>query len=140
MRILPRRAPRLPEQLGSTRLVGGKVQNVKLVRLATVAAVAAGVIASAAPAQADPDTDFANQLHSYGIYGPRDYNAWIGKIVCERLHKGVDTDAYKSQEFVLTNLPRGSSEVQAWQFLGTAITYYCPDLTSVMEEVSAQYS
>lgn len=112
----------------------------KFVRLATVAAVSAGAIALAAPAQADPDTDFANQLHSYGIYGPRDYNAWIGKIVCERLHNGVDTDAYKSQKFVLTNLPRHSTEVQAWQFLGTAITYYCPDQTPVLEAVSTPYS
>ncbi|MCV7230018.1 DUF732 domain-containing protein, partial [Mycolicibacterium komossense] len=40
------------------------------------------MLAAAVPvaAQADPDTDFANDLHSFGIYGPRDYNAWIGKI------------------------------------------------------------
>ena len=34
-------------------------------------------VAVAAPAHADPDIDFANQLHGYGIYGPRDYNAWL---------------------------------------------------------------
>ncbi len=34
------------------------------------AAVALGAFA-AAPAQADPDTDFANELHVYGIYGPK---------------------------------------------------------------------
>ena len=101
--------------------------------------MSAVAIASAAPARADPDTDFANQLHTYGIYGPRDYNAWIGKIVCERLHTGVDGDAYKSAHFVSANLPRGSTEVQSWQFLGTAITYYCPDQTPVLERVSAQY-
>jgi hypothetical protein len=42
--------------------------------LTTRAVVAAASIAAAvnfaAPAYADPDTDFANQLHSYGIYGP----------------------------------------------------------------------
>ena len=26
-------------------------------------------------AHADVDTNFANQLHGYGIYGPRDYDA-----------------------------------------------------------------
>jgi hypothetical protein len=100
--------------------------------------MAAMAIASAAPAHADPDTDFANQLHTYGIYGGRDYNAWIGKIVCERLHNGLDGDAYKSQKFVATNLPRGSTQVQAWQFLGSAITFYCPDQAPVLEAVSPQ--
>ena len=125
---------------GPSGRVGGKVQTVKLAQLATIAAIAVMAITLAAPAHADPDTDFANQLHTYGIYGPRDYNAWIGKIVCERLHNGVDADAYKSQKFVTTNLPRGSTEVQAWQFLGTAITYYCPDQTPVLESVSAHHS
>jgi hypothetical protein len=31
-------------------------------------------VALAAPAHADVDSDFANQLHGYGIYGPRDYS------------------------------------------------------------------
>lgn len=107
---------------------------------AKLALIIATAIALAAPAHADPDTDFANQLHTYGIYGPRDYNAWLGKIVCERLHKGVDADAYKSAHFVATNLPLGSTPVQSWQFLGTAISYYCPDQAPVLERVSAQYS
>jgi hypothetical protein len=47
--------------------------------------VTAALVALAAPAHADPDVDFDNQLHGYGIYGPRDYNAWLGKITCERL-------------------------------------------------------
>jgi hypothetical protein len=111
----------------------------KVAGLATVSAMAAIGIALATPAHADPDTDFANQLHTYGIYGPRDYNAWLGKIVCERLHNGVDGDAYKSADFIAINLPRGSTQVQKWQFLGTAITYYCPDLTPVVESVSARY-
>jgi hypothetical protein len=55
-----------------------------------VAAIVAAAIALAAPAHADVDTDFANQLYTHGIYGPRDYNAWLGKIVCDRLHKRVD--------------------------------------------------
>src|ERR1700682_2984400 len=110
----------------------------KSARLVTI--VGALAITLAAPAHADPHTDFAAQLHTYGIYGPRDYNAWLGKIVCERLHKGVDADAYKSQKFVATNLPRGSTQVQAWQFLGSAITLYCPDQTAALESVSAQYN
>ena len=46
-------------------------------RLFTVAAVpaAAAAVVTAVPAHADPDIDFANELHSYGIYGQRDYNA-----------------------------------------------------------------
>jgi hypothetical protein len=123
----------------------------KAAGLATiVGALAIASVAFVAPAQADPgcdpgacpstDLDFANQLHTYGIYGPRDYNAWIAKIACERLHKGLDGDALKSQKFVMTNLPLGSTQVQAWQFLGSAITYYCPDQTAVLEAVSAQYS
>ncbi|OLP00252.1 hypothetical protein BVU76_21105, partial [Mycolicibacterium porcinum] len=47
----------------------------KLAGLAAVGAAAA--IAFAAPAHADPDTDFANELHTFGIYGQKDYNAWI---------------------------------------------------------------
>ncbi|UBV22610.1 DUF732 domain-containing protein, partial [Mycolicibacterium fortuitum] len=43
---------------------------------------AATGLAVSAPAYADPDTDFANELHTFGIYGQRDYNAWIAKIMC----------------------------------------------------------
>jgi hypothetical protein len=45
-------------------------------------AVVAAAVALAAPVHADVDTDFANQLHGYGIYGQRDYNAWLGQIAC----------------------------------------------------------
>ena len=73
----------------------------------------------AAPAHADPDTDFANELHTYGIYGQKDYNAWIGKITCKRLYNGVDKDAYARPQFIhLTSAEgqpppsrRGSSSV-----------------------------
>ena len=54
-----------------------------------IAAVAAGM-AFAAPAHADPDTDFTSELHTYGIYGPKDYNALIGKDHCRGLNNGVD--------------------------------------------------
>lgn len=96
-------------------------------------------IALAAPAHADPDTDFANQLHGYGIYGPRDYNAWLGKITCERLAKGVDGDAAKSARFILPNLPNGSTPAQSWQFLGASINTYCPDQRPVYERAAGQH-
>ena len=102
--------------------------------LASIAAAAiAPALVFAAPAHADPDTDFANELHTYGIYGQKDYNAWIGKIACKRLYNGVDQDADKSAKFVFLQLPKGSSTEQAWQFLGAALRTYCPDKMSVLE-------
>ena len=103
----------------------------KLARLATV--VTAMAIALAAPAHADPDTDFANELHTYGIYGQKDYNAWIGKITCKRLFNGLDKDAYGSAQFVSWQLQRGSTTEQAWQFLGAALRTYCPEQLPVLE-------
>ncbi len=94
-------------------------------------AVAAAVV-FAAPAYADVDTDFTNQLHTYGIYGQKDYNAWIAKITCERLHKGVDANAFDSAAFLAKNLDRGTTTQQIWQFLGAAIPTYCPELTPVL--------
>ena len=75
----------------------------RLTKLSVLVMVGAAIVALAAPAQADPDTDFANQLHGQGIYGPLDYNAWLGKITCERLHNGLDTTADKSAHFALIN-------------------------------------
>ncbi len=68
-----------------------------------IVAVAAAFV-FAAPAHSDVGTDFADELHTYGIYGQRDYNAWIGKIVCKRLRNGVDTDANASAQFIFNNL------------------------------------
>ncbi len=69
----------------------------KGIRLASIAAAAiVPALVFAAPAHADPDVDFANELHTYGIYGQKDYNAWIGKITCQRLYNGLDQDADKS--------------------------------------------
>jgi hypothetical protein len=78
-------------------------------RAVVAAASMAAAVNFAAPAYADPDTDFANQLHSYGIYGPRDTKAWFGKITCQRLNNHLDTDAYKSADFLAKNLPKGST-------------------------------
>ena len=66
----------------------------------TAIAVAVPMLAVAAPAHADPDTDFQNELHIYGIYGEKDYNAWIGKIACKRLYNGLDKDANASAQSV----------------------------------------
>ena len=99
-------------------------------------ALAASGLAFAAPAHADPDTDFSNQLHTYGIYGQKDYNAWIGKLTCKRLYKHLDTDAYKSAQFVANSLPKGSTTEQAWKFLGAAINTYCPEQIAVLQAVA----
>lgn len=102
-------------------------------RLGSAALVAGAALVVAVPAHADPDIDFANQLHGFGIYGQRDYNAWIAKITCKRLDRGVDPDAYASMAFVSKNLPRGTTQEQSAQFLGAAITIYCPDLAGALQ-------
>ena len=96
----------------------------------------AATIMLAVPARADVDTDFANQLHTYGIYGQRDYNAWLAKITCERLDDGLDSNAEKSAMFLSPNLPHGSTTEQTWQFLAAAINTYCPDRTAVLTSVA----
>jgi len=56
------------------------VQLMMGMRLATLAAAAAAAITVAAPAQADDyDAPFNAQLHTYGIYGPQDYTAWLAR-------------------------------------------------------------
>ena len=110
----------------------------KVTRFAIAALTIAASLALAAPSHADPDIDFANQLHTFGIYGPRDYNAWLGKITCKRLGNGLDADAYESAHFITANLARGTSQAQAFQFLGAAISTYCPDQIGVLQRAAAQ--
>jgi hypothetical protein len=108
-------------------------------RLASIAAAAiAPALLFAAPAHADPDADFASELHTYGIYGQKDYNAWIGKITCKRLYNGVDKDAFKAAQFIQINLQKDSTTEQAWQFLGAALRTYCPDQLPVLEAAARQ--
>jgi hypothetical protein len=102
-------------------------------RVLAAAFIASAALVTAAPAQADPDIDFAEQLHAFGIYGQRDYNAWLGKIACKRLAKGVDGTAYASAEFISLNLARDTSQAQAFQFLGAAVATYCPDQVGVLQ-------
>ena len=111
----------------------------RFAKLSVLAMVAAAMVTLAAPTYADPDTDFANQLHGQGIYGPLDYNAWLGKITCERLHNGLDTTADKSAHFVSINLPRGSTIGQSYQFLAAAIGTYCPDEVPTLTAVAARH-
>jgi hypothetical protein len=96
------------------------------------AVFAASAVVLAPAAHADPDTDFANQLHTYGVYGPKDYNAWIGKLTCHRIGN-LDPDAYASAKFVSRQLAKGSTTEQAWQFLGAAINTYCPEQLPVLQ-------
>jgi len=111
----------------------------KGMRLASIAAAAvAPALVFAAPAHADPDTDFANELHTYGIYGPKDYNAWIGKITCKRLGNGHDQGAEQSAKFVFTQLPKDSTTEQAWQFLGASLRTYCPEQLPILDAAAHQ--
>jgi hypothetical protein len=118
------------------RLNKGTIQPMKVTGLA-VAAIAAAISLSA-PAYADPDTDFDNQLGRFGIYGPHDFNPYIAKIVCHRLGVGVDPDAAAAAHFLSNNLPRGTTQVQTYQFLGTAIAQYCPDLQGKLQNIPAR--
>jgi hypothetical protein len=119
--------------MNGRRLDKGNIQPMKLVGLAV--ATMASAISLSAPAFADPDTDFDNQIQHYGIYGPHDYNPYIAKIVCHRLAAGVDKDATASAHFLSINLPRGTTQVQEYQFLGSAIAQYCPDLQGKLQNI-----
>jgi hypothetical protein len=111
----------------------------RLAKLSVPAMVTAAMVAVAASAHADPDADLANQLRGYGIYGPLDYNAWLGKITCERLHNGLDATADKSAHFALANLPRGTTTGQSYQFLAAAIGTYCPDQVPILTSAAARH-
>jgi Protein of unknown function (DUF732) len=125
--------------MSGQRISNGTIRRMKALRSAGFAAAAvAAAIGLASPASADPDTDFDNQIAGYGIYGPHDYNPYIAKIVCRRLSQGVDPDAAASAHFLLNNLPRGTTQVQSYQFLGSAISIYCPDLAPKLQNIPAR--
>jgi hypothetical protein len=105
-------------------------------RLIVGVAIAAAALLGAAPAQADVDTDFTNELHTYGIYGQKDYNAWIGKITCKRLYKGLDKDANMSAAFIHHQLVLDSTTEQAWQFLAAALRMYCPEKLPILDQAA----
>ncbi|KMO82264.1 DUF732 domain-containing protein [Mycolicibacterium chlorophenolicum] len=97
------------------------------------AAMTVGALGTAAPAVADPDTDFANELHVYGIYGQKDYNAWIGKIMCKRVYTGVDPDVFATANFVHNQLQKGTTTDQAYQFVAAGLRTYCPEKLPILE-------
>ncbi|AHC23614.1 MULTISPECIES: DUF732 domain-containing protein [Mycobacteriaceae] len=101
-----------------------------------IGGVLAAAVALAPPASADRDIDFARELHTYGIYGQRDHNAWLAKIACERLDRGVDENAHDAAAFVHTNLDSGTSTEQAWQFLAAGIRTYCPQQIGRLDAAS----
>jgi hypothetical protein len=105
-------------------------------KIITAAFFAALMVATPAVAHADPDTDFANQLHTVGVYGPKDYNAWIAKIACERLDRGVDHNAVDSARFIARQLSGNATTAQAWQFLALAYPLYCPDKQALLQQVA----
>jgi len=105
-------------------------------RLIVGVAIVAAALLGAAPAQADVDTDFTNELHIYGIYGQKDYNAWIAKITCKRLYKGLDKDANMSAKFVHDQLVLDSTTEQAWQFLAAALRLYCPEKLPILDQAA----
>lgn len=105
-------------------------------KLAVLTLLAALTVLRAPAAHADPDIDFANQLHAVGIYGPRDYNAWIAKIACERLDNGIDRSAADSAHFVAKQLPKAATEVQSWQFVARAYSIYCPDRQVLLQQAA----
>ncbi|CPR11806.1 putative secreted protein [Mycobacterium bohemicum DSM 44277] len=103
-------------------------------KLATIAGMAAAAISLAGPAQADDyDYVFKNTVNTFGVFGPQDQLAWLAKISCDRIGRGVDGDAYKSANFIQHNLPRGTTEGQAFQFLGASIDHYCPDQVGFLQ-------
>src|SRR5271154_169454 len=110
----------------------------RLAKLLVPALAATAVVALTAAAHADPGTDFANPLPNHAISGPLDYNAWRGKIACERPHNGLDTPADKSARFALVNLPRGTTTGQSYQFLAAAIGTYCPDQVQILTSAAVR--
>ncbi|KMO83654.1 DUF732 domain-containing protein [Mycolicibacterium chlorophenolicum] len=91
------------------------------------------------PARADTDTDFAAQLQTYGVYGQRDYNAWLGKVACTRLATNVDHSAFDTATFLSTNLQHSTTQ-QTWQFLSRAVATYCPDQTPTLSSAATPHA
>ena len=112
--------------------------NVLAAVTAAAGVAVAAVAVATAPASADVDTQFANELHTHGIYGQRDQNAWLAKLTCKRLHRGVDRTAMDSAHFVSNNLHKTVSTEQAWQFLGGALGSYCPDQLPILQQGAEQ--
>jgi hypothetical protein len=48
----------------------------------------------------------------------------------------VDPDAYASMAFISKNLDRETTQTQVAQFLGAAVTTYCPNLAGVLRNTA----
>ena len=90
----------------------------------TAIAMAVPMPAVAAPAHADPDTDFYNELHIYGIYGEK------------RLWNNLDHDANASAQFVKRQLDKDTTTEQTYQFLGAAYRTYCPEKLPILTQMA----
>lgn len=90
-----------------------------------IGALIALPIMLAPSASADVDTDFAARMQAVGVYGQKDYNAWLAKITCKRLATGVDADARASAAFLFENVKANTDQV--WQFLAAGLRAYCPE-------------
>ena len=110
---------------------------VKFVMLFTDSSAMSSCARRAGPRGHEPgERDRVVNSRPAGIYGQRDYNAWIGKVTCDRLGRRLDPDAYAAAKLVHTNLQRGSTTTQAWQSLGAAVQTYCPDLLPVLQSAA----
>ena len=90
--------------------------------------MAAAAISLAGPAQADDyDYTFKNTVTPSASSARRISSPGWRRSAVTGSARGVDGDPYKSANFVQHNLPRGTTEGQAFQFLGAAIDHYCPD-------------
>ncbi len=85
---------------------------------AAIAFATAGVASATRRMTGIPTPTSPISCTPWGIYGQKDYNAWIGKIMCKRMYNNVDTDAAQTATFVRNQLDRDSSTEQVWQFVG----------------------
>ncbi len=104
-----------------------------------VAAAIAAAIGLSAPAYADPDTDFDNSAREVRhLRGGTTTTPTLPRYAPPaELGQGVDPDAAATAKFISNNLARGTTQVQAYQFLGTAISIYCPDLAPKLQNIPA---
>ena len=66
-------------------------------KLSALASIMAAAVTLAAPAHADVDTDFANQLHGYGIYGPKGLPSDVVDKVSAAVKKTLEDPAVKKR-------------------------------------------
>ncbi|REA74656.1 DUF732 domain-containing protein, partial [Mycobacterium tuberculosis] len=75
----------------------------------------------------DDDAPGNNTSQRGGSDGPQDDNAGRAKSSGERRSRGGDGEADKAATGRQRNRPRGTTQGQAWQFLGAAIEHDGPE-------------